>query len=61
MQASYGLASNLTEVIWKRMVQQAFPNKKEYQVIPSIYIYIYIYILREREREREKERKRDRK
>ena len=40
---SYGLSINLTEVIWKRMVKQAFPNKKEYQVL--FYIMLYYIIL----------------
>ena len=40
---SYGLSINLTEVIWKRMVKQAFPNKKEYQVF--YYIILYYIIL----------------
>jgi len=34
---SYGLSINLTEVIWKRMVKQAFPNKKEYQIFMGNY------------------------
>ena len=36
---SYGLSINLTEVIWKRMVKQAFPNKKEYQVLYYITLH----------------------
>ena len=39
---SYGLSINLTEVIWKRMVKQAFPNKKEYQVLYHIVLYYII-------------------
>jgi ATP/ADP translocase len=35
-QVSYGLSINLTEVIWKRMVKQAYTNKKDYQVERSL-------------------------
>jgi len=34
---SYGLSINLTEVIWKKMVKQAHPNKKEYQIFMGNY------------------------
>jgi len=34
---SYGLSINLTEVIWKRMVKQAFTNKKDYQIFMGNY------------------------
>ncbi|EKX36921.1 hypothetical protein GUITHDRAFT_165621 [Guillardia theta CCMP2712] len=34
---SYGLSINLTEVIWKKMVKQAHPNKKDYQIFMGHY------------------------
>jgi hypothetical protein len=34
---SYGLSINLTEVIWKKMVKEAHPNKKEYQIFMGNY------------------------
>jgi AAA family ATP:ADP antiporter len=34
---SYGLSINLTEVIWKRMVKQAYTNKKDYQIFMGNY------------------------
>jgi len=37
---SYGLSINLTEVIWKKMVKEAHPNKKEYQVDLLLYLFI---------------------
>jgi len=41
---SYGLSINLTEVIWKKMVKEAHPNKKEYQVyIYMLHVYIYTH------------------
>jgi len=41
---SYGLSINLTEVIWKKMVKEAHPNKKEYQVYIYYIILCIIYI-----------------
>ena len=35
---SYGLSINLTEFIWKKMVKEAHPNKKEYQVSFTLVI-----------------------
>ena len=44
---SYGLSINLTEVIWKKMVKEAHPNKKEYQVsylLIRLQIHVHMHM-----------------